>query len=591
MTGGERKEVELLRGIGVSSGIVIGSAYLLERGVPEPVQYCHLADDAAEQEIERFKKALRESREQLNRIKKKVELDKVGREHIRIIDAHLLILKDQMLINDTIRVIKEQKINAEWALKMVLKDLKDFFDRIDDTYLRERSADIEHTVNRVLGNLMGRKHESVADLKEPCIVVAHDLAPTDTAQMARGRVLGFLTDIGGKTSHTAIMAKSLDIPAVVGLESVTHKVETGDTVIVDGTTGTVIVNPSRSVLDIYRKRRERYARYGRALHNYKDLPSETTDGRYIKIMGNLEIVEEMDAFLEHGAEGIGLYRTEFLYLNRRELPTEQEHLTAYKEVAGRMAPHPVVIRTLDIGGDKLPHSVDVPSEMNPAMGLRAIRFCLRRLDIFKTQLRAILRASAFGKIRIMFPMISGVDELRRAKEVLEEVKQELRSEGVRFDEKIEVGAMIEVPAAAAIADLLAREVDFFSIGTNDLLQYSLAIDRVNEHVAYLYEPFHPAVLRTVKGVVDAAREAGIDVGVCGEMAGEPESALIFVGFGIDRLSMNSFSILRVKKLIRSVSYADARLISEAAMNFSTAREVEAYISSRISSVYRDELWA
>jgi len=586
-----KKQVILMKGIGVSSGIAIGKAYLLERGIVEPAQYCYIDKSEAEGEIERFKNALKESRDQLLRIKKKMEEDKRGKEHIRIIDAHLMILKDHMLINDTIRIIREEKINAEWALKNVLRGLMEYFNKIDDEYLRERGSDIEHIFNRVLINLMGKKHESIAEIKEPSVVIAHDLAPTDTAQMVKGTVLGFLTDVGGLTSHTAILSRSLEIPAIMGLETITRKVETGDTVIVDGTTGTVIINPSESVIEVYRKRIERFRDYGRALLHYRDLPSETTDGRRVKLMGNIEMIEEINPLIDHGAEGIGLYRTEFLYLNRKDLPTEEEHLKAYKQVVKKMSPNPVIIRTLDIGGDKFFAHEDLAEETNPALGLRAIRFCLKNTEIFKAQLRGILRASANGKVKVMFPMISGIDELRRAKSMLEEAKAELKAEGRSFDPKMEVGAMIEVPSAAIIADLIVREVDFISIGTNDLLQYSLAIDRVNEHVAYLYEPFHPAALRIIKTVADAANKAGVSVGVCGEMAGEPEYALILLGFGLNNLSMNAFSILRVKRLIRSVSFAEAKKICKTILGFATAKEVESYIGSRMPELYKEEFWS
>lgn len=586
-----RKQVVLMKGIGVSSGIVIGRVYLLDRGIVEPAHYCYLDKGETENEIERFKNAIKESRDQILRIKKKMEADGKGKEHIRIIDAHQMILKDQMLINDTVKVIKEERVNAEWALKKVLKDLMEYFEKIDDVYLRERGADIEHTVNRVLVNLMGRKHESISEIKTSSVIVAGDLSPADTAQMVKGTVLGFLTEVGGFTSHTAIMARSLEIPAVVGLDSITRKVETGDAVIVDGTTGTVLINPSESVIEVYRKRKERYESYGRALLNYKDLPCETTDGRRIRLMGNMEMVEEADSLQQHGAEGIGLYRTEFLYLNRAALPTEEEHFKAYKAVAKRSAPHPVIIRTLDVGGDKMLQDVESFKEPNPALGLRAIRFCLKNPDIFKVQLRGILRASVTGNIKVMFPMISGIDELRHAKAVLEEAKDELGKEGKPFNPKIEIGAMIEIPSAAIIADLIAKEVDFVSIGTNDLLQYSLAIDRVNEHVAYLYEPFHPAVLRIIKTVADAAQKAGISAGVCGEMAGQPEYALILLGFGIDHLSMNAFSILKVKRFIRSISYSETRKICKHVLGFATAKEVENYVLGRLPELYKEEFWS
>lgn len=587
----DKKQVVLMKGIGVSSGIVIGKAHLVERGVVEPAHYCHLDISETPKEIDRFKKALKDSRNQLMRLRKKLESDGQGKEHIRIIDAHLMILKDQMLIKDTIKVIEEERVNAEWALKKVLISLKEFFNKIDDEYFRERSADIEHIVNRVLLNLMGKKHESVAALKEPSVLVAHDLSPTDTAQLVKGMALGFLTDVGGRTSHTAIMARSMEIPAVVGLESVTRKIEQGDQVIIDGTTGTVIINPSESVIDVYKKRRERYENYGRSLFHYKDLPSETTDGRRVTLMGNMEIIEEIDSLVDHGAEGIGLYRTEFLYLNRSDLPTEQEHLDAYRQVARKMAPNPVVVRTLDVGGDKLITQVETMDEPNPALGLRAIRFCLKYTDIFKTQLRGILRASAHGKLRIMFPMISAIEEIRRAKEILEVCKKELSDEGIPYDPDIEVGVMIEVPSAAMIADLIVKEVDFISIGTNDLLQYSMAIDRVNEHVAYLYEPFHPAVIRMIKTVAEAANKAGVSVGVCGEMAGEPEYAFILLGFGVGTLSMNAFSILRVKRLIRSVSFSEASKVCGEILGFDNSKDVENFITTSLPSLYKEEFWS
>jgi len=578
-----------MRGIGVSSGIVIGKAYVVDRRT-DAVQFCHLDPSQAHSEVKRFTGAVSESKKQLRRITRMLTKEGRGKEHIGIIDAHLMILKDQMLINDTIKLIKQERMNAEWALKTVLKGIRELFDKMDDRYFKERSSDIEHIVDRIIMNLSGEEHASIADIEEPSVVVAHDLSPADTAQMVKGKVVAFLTDIGGKTSHTAIMARSLEIPAVVGLENVTRNAEAGDTIIVDGMTGAVIINPSESVLHVYERRRSKYASYDKELHHYRNLPAETLDGRRIRLMGNMEIAEEITSLLDHGAEGIGLYRSEFLYMNRKDLPTEEEHMASYVHVAKQMSPRPVVVRTLDIGGDKFLSPMEVADEINPAMGLRAIRLCLKRPDMFITQLRGILRASAHGKLKVMFPMISGIDELRRAKAIFEETKEELRRENKPFDPDIEVGVMIEVPSAAFIADLLAKEADFFSIGTNDLLQYSLAIDRVNEHVAYLYEPFHPAVLRIIKNVVDCAKQRGISVSVCGEMAGEPEHALMFIGMGLEQLSMNAFSLLRVKRLVRSVRYEDAKDIVTMALTLSTAREVENYVSSKVIELYREEFW-
>jgi phosphotransferase system enzyme I (PtsI) len=583
-----KKEVVLFRGIGVSSGIVIGKAHLIINAKEDAVQFGHIDSTLVDAELERFSKALIKSIEQLQSIKKKLSAEGGGKEHIGIIDAHEMMLNDEMLIEDTKRLIKDKKMNVEWALNTVLKDITELFGRMDDEYLKERSSDIGHIVDRILLNLSGGKRAGLSDITEPSIVVAHDLSPTDTAEMVKTKVLGFLTDIGGRTSHTAIMARSLEMPAVVGLEDITANVKTGDTLIVDGMTGAVIVNPSENVKKVYEKRKKRYLKYDKALHHYRDLPAETRDGQKISLMGNIELVDEVGSLLEHGAEGIGLYRSEFLYLNRKELPTEAEHIAAYKHVAKKAAPYPVVVRTLDIGGDKLLDNVSPIDETNPAMGLRAIRLCLKRTDIFRTQLRGILRASAYGKLKILIPMLSGIDELRRAKALIEEAKAELREEGKDFDDAIQVGSMIEVPSAALIADLFAKESDFLSIGTNDLLQYSLAIDRVNEHVAYLYEPFHPAVLRMIKGVVDAAREQNISVSVCGEMAGEPEHAVIFLGMGLDKLSMSAYSLLRVKRIIRAVSFEEAKNISSEALKFSTAREVESFVTARLKDYYEDE---
>jgi len=578
----------VLKGIGVSPGISIGRAFLVEGGRLETPAYCYLDLAYIPLEVKRFKKAVQESKDQLLKIRNKLLNDVKGKDHIRIIDAHLLMLEDKMLIDDTIKTIKNEKVNVEWAIRMVMKEIRDFFDSIDDEYIRERGSDIDHICDRVLKNLMGKKHETIAEIKEEVIVIAHDLAPTDTVQMVKGKVLGFLTDIGGKTSHTAIVARSLEIPAVVGLENITQKVNAGDTLIIDGTSGMVVINPSKKVISDYEKKKGQYSDYERLLHHYKKLPAEMLDGRRVRLMGNIEMVEEIPSLIDHGAEGIGLYRTEFLYLNRKDLPTEDEHFKVYKGVVERVSPHPTIIRTLDIGGDKFLSQMELAPEMNPAMGLRAIRFCLKEPDIFKTQLKGVLRASVYGNLKIMFPMISGVEELRKAKAIMEEAKEELRKEQKPFNPKIFVGAMIEVPSAAIIADILAREVDFFSIGTNDLLQYSLAIDRVNEHVAYLYEPLHPAALRIIKNVVGAAHSAGIAVGVCGEMAGEPEHALILLGLGIDQLSMNALSILKVKKIIRSIKYSDAKEIAETALAFSTASEIERFIRDEMKKRFPDE---
>ncbi|MFQ5585904.1 MAG: phosphoenolpyruvate--protein phosphotransferase [Thermodesulfobacteriota bacterium] len=551
-------------GIGVSPGIAIGKAFLFSTEKLEVPAFCYLDKKKLDHEIDRFTDAVNTSKAQLQKIREKLLEDGKGRgkEHVRIIDAHIMMLDDDMLVNDTMKIIRKDGVNAEWALKLVLQSIKEFFDEIEDQYLRERGSDIEYIGDRILSNLMGRKREKMPQIDEEVIIIARDLAPTDTAQIPGSKIKGFLTDLGGRTSHTAVFARAIEIPAVVGLDDITKLASNGDTLIVDGNSGAVVINPTEEVIEEYRRIKEEFSSYEHALHHYTTLPAVTVDGYSMKLMGNIEFVEEVPGLIEHGAEGIGLYRTEYLYLNRRDLPSEEEHFQAYKKVAEMVKPHDTIIRTLDIGGDKFLSQLEAIEEANPALGLRAIRFCLKRTDIFKTQLRGILRASVYGKIKIMFPMISGVRELRMAKTILDDVKTELKQKGQPLDENMEVGIMIEIPSAALIADLLAKEVDFFSIGTNDLLQYCLAIDRGNDHVDYLYDPLHPAVLRIIKSVVRAARYAGIEVGLCGEIAGEPQYTKVLIALGLDQLSMNALSILRVKKAVRSLNYAEILQMTE-----------------------------
>ncbi len=572
----------VLRGIAVSPGIAIGRVYLIKKGEMETPALCHLDPSYLSKEIERFKDALERSKEQLLKIKERVIERKGGKEHAYIIDAHIMILEDRMLIDDTIKTIRNQRVNAEWAFKQVLKGFIDIFSNIDDEYFRERASDIEHVGARVLRNLTGEPHEGISNISEKVVVVAHDISPADTAQMSKENVVGFATDAGGRTSHTAIIARSLEIPAVVGLEEITEAVKPDDVVIVDGLNGKVVINPSRKVFKEYLKSQQRYIYFEKELLKLKGLPAVTKDGKKISLYGNIEMPYEVHSVIDHGGEGTGLYRTEFLYLNRDDLPSEEEHLATYREVIESVAPYPVTIRTLDAGADKLFSSGRHPDEINPALGLRAIRFCMKRKDIFKTQLRAILRAGVFGRARVMFPLVSGVEELRLIKGILNEAKEELKEEGIAYAEGMPVGIMIEVPSAAVIADILAKEVDFFSVGTNDLLQYSLAIDRLNEHVAYLYEPLHPSILRLIKGIVDAGRAAGIEVGICGEMAGEIETVMILLGFGFEQMSMNALSIPKVKGLIRNITFERAKGIAEQALTFSTAEEVRALLAEEMS---------
>jgi phosphotransferase system enzyme I (PtsI) len=570
------KENFLLRGIGVSQGVAIGKAFLLKRSKLEVSEYAHIPMKEISREVERFKTAVEDTRQHLMMVKEKIQ-QRGYQEAGHIIDAQLMIIEDRALVDRTIQHIQEDQIDATGALKSSLQDIHAAFEDIGDEYLRERKSDIDFLGERIMRNLLGKEQEFSPKIQEKVILVAHDLSPVDTASLDITQVLGFITERGGRTSHTAIMARALEMPAVVGLENVTQELNTGDVIIVDGLIGVVIVNPDPETLREYADKKQRYEELEKELFKYKQLPAETKDGFRIKIYANIELVEELPSVLEHGAEGIGLYRTEFLYLNRKDLPTEEEHFAIYKSVVEKMSPYPVTIRTIDLGGDKFISHIELAEEMNPAMGLRAIRFCLKEVEIFKTQLRAIFRASALGKVRLMFPMISGFQEVVQIKAILREVKNDLMRQGLPFDHELEIGIMIEIPSAVTIADILAREVDFFSIGTNDLIQYSLAIDRVNEHVSYLYEPLHPAVLRLIRSVIDAAHKAGIEVGMCGEMAGESIYVPILVGLGLDELSMNALSILKVKKMIRSVSYKEAREFLKEIYELYTASEIEEYL--------------
>jgi phosphotransferase system enzyme I (PtsI) len=574
-----------LRAVGVSPGIAIGPVMIADRS-RVAVEETEITPAEIPAEVARFKDALAAAEKELRRIKQEIEADR-GPEHLYVIDAHLLILRDGMLFNETIGNIELGLINAEAALKRTLLKFKEFFDAIGDEYLRERSGDVETVVERILRCMVGKCQQSLNEVAGRVVVVAHDLSPADVLQIDKSKVIGFVTDLGGKTSHSAILARALEIPAVVGLERVTSELSDGDILIVDGATGVVVINPDPETFRDYLRRKQHYEYMEREFLKLKDLPAVTTDGHRMLLMGNVEFIEEIPSLKGHGGEGVGLYRTEMLFFNRQELPDEEEQFAAYAEVVRAMAPAPVTIRTLDVGGDKFVANLNLADELNPALGLRAIRLSLRQPETFMPQLRAILRVSALGKVRIFFPMISGVAEIRSVKVHLDAAKQQLRAEGIPFDEKIEIGIMIEIPSAVIVADLLAREVDFFSVGTNDLIQYSLAIDRTNEHLTHLYEPLHPAVLRSLKIVVDAAHAAGIDACMCGEMAGEPDYLPILLGLGFDELSMNAVSILRVKRILRRCSRKEAEVLVARALTFPTALEVESFLNSEIAAHYAD----
>lgn len=576
-----QRQVHILHGVPASAGIAIGYAVILDTKKIERYPKIRITTSLVEDEIRRFHDAVSASNKQITEAIRELENHNVVKEHSFILETHLMMLSDPALTGRVEQLISQENINAEWALKIALTEIEKDFESIGDEYIKSRVDDTTFVGERLLRNLIGKKMSSF-HLLENSVIIAHDLSPADTAMMNKEKVLGFATDVGGVTSHTSIIAHSLEMPAVVGLENASSTVSPGDKVIVDGISGLVIVNPSESQVSEYEQRARSYLSLELKLKEKAKSPAITKDGKYVKIKGNLEFKEEVKTVLDHGAEGIGLYRTEFLYLNRNRIPSEEDHFDAYKAVVEAVSPYNTVIRTLDLGGDKFYSSLgELKNEMNPVMGLRAIRLCLREVEIFKVQLRGILRASHYGNVSIMFPMISGMEELMRAKEVLEETKEDLRKQSIPFDENIPVGIMVEVPSAATIADILATEVDFFSIGTNDLIQYALAIDRKNEYVNYLYEPLHPAVLRLIKFTIDAAHNSGIPVSMCGEMAGRVIYTPILLGMGIDTLSTNAFSISHVKEMARKLSLEKCRQLVENIYQIKTAQEIYDFINREI----------
>jgi len=577
----------VLQGIGVAPGIAIGKAYRVDRDKVSLVYYYLPSPAQIKREKDRFNAAVERAEADLKEIRSKMA--GVFPEHAYIIDTHIHILRDKMLYDETVRIIDQQAINAEWALRQALEKAQQIFAKIDDEYIRSRFSDVDFVAERILQNLTGQNKQSVAGIRERVIVVAQDLSPADTIQLQVEKTLAIVTDMGGKTSHTAIITRSLDIPAVVGLEKVYHAVRSGELMVVDGHAGKVIVDPDEELLNYYYERQYQFERYRKEVVRCAELPAETEDGYTIRIQANIELLEEVVAVIDNGAEGVGLYRTEYLYLNLDQPPDEETLFWDYRELAEIIYPETVTIRTLDLGADKLNTRMRGSTETNPALGLRSIRLCLQEDETFRTQLRAILRVSGITKnVKIMFPMISGVGELRAAKTVLEEVKQSLIQESIEFDKDLQVGIMIEVPSAVAVADLLAREVDFFSIGTNDLVQYALAIDRVNEHVAHLYEPLHPAILRMIKQAADAGRQAGIPVSLCGELAGEPLYIPILLGFGLDSLSMNPLAVPRVKKIIRNASIEESKACLEEVLQFTTAGQINDYLCELAWRRFRED---
>jgi phosphotransferase system enzyme I (PtsI) len=566
----ESKEI-ILNGISASPGICIGKAYLVDREGVDIVKRYHILESGLQNEKNRFKKAVKQSKEELNDI---IANTSEGlRQHSDILNSHILLLQDKMFFDRTLETIERERVNAEWALKKVQANVMAMFQDISDPYLKDRAMDVVHVSERIMMHLAGVNSVNIADIDKRVILVANDLSPAQTSQINLERIKGFVTVRGGITSHTSIIARTLGIPAVQGVAEATTRIHTDDIIIVDGSVGHVVINPTEQTLVMHEERQERFESFRASIARISHRPAETTDGLRIRVMGNIEQPEQVVSVLDNGGEGIGLYRTEFQYLARARFPEENELFEKYRDVVEVMPSAPVTIRTLDINGDKAVHSSNLV-ESNPVLGLRAIRYCLQRPEVFQTQLRAILRAATFGDVRVLFPMISTFEELTASKKMLEQAMESLDKSSIEFNRDIPVGVMIEVPSLAIMADRIAPEVDFFSIGTNDLIQYSLAVDRANKNVAHLYNPLHPAVLRLLKFVSDAAKDHKIQLFMCGEMASDPFNLPILMGLGLDELSMNPQAIPMAKNVIRTLSAAETRPLLETALMRTTAKDVE-----------------
>lgn len=566
-----------MQGIAASPGIAIGKVYLFKKESLD-MDLQTIEENQINYEIKRFEEAKVKTKIQLEAIQNKIA-DNMSDEEVEIFSAYLMMISDPTLTYSVERYIKVYKLKAEVALDRSINEIWEMFQSIDDEYLKERATDIRDVGTKMMFNLMGKEMANLSHLDHEIIVVSTELTPSDTAQMDSDKVLGFVTEGGGRTSHTAIIAKSLEIPAVVGVHDATSLLKDGEMAIVDGNSGLVIFNPTEEQLDKYNLLKDNYELNKKKLQELRDLPAITIDGRRVELAANIGVPKDIKASLKNGAEGIGLFRTEFLFMNRVTFPSEDDQFKAYRMVAEDMEGRPVIIRTLDIGGDKNIGYMDFPKEMNPFLGWRAIRMCLDRPDILKTQLRAILRASHYGYLRIMYPMIISLEEIRKAKQVLDDAKDELRKSNIPFDKNIQVGIMVETPAAALIADRLIEEVDFFSIGTNDLAQYTLAVDRGNETIAHLYQPTHPSVLKLIKMVIDASHQAGKWTGMCGELAGDEEAVIVLLGMGLDEYSMSAGSIPIIKKIIRNTSFTEAKRIADQVLLMSTTDEIAKYLDN------------
>ncbi|NOY57701.1 MAG: phosphoenolpyruvate--protein phosphotransferase [Calditrichaeota bacterium] len=581
----KQKSEQILAGVPASPGIIMGRVFLLSGDVVKVAPRA-LQESEILEEVEKFRAAVAKAKQDIQKLREKAA-NSLGEESAQIFEAHQLMLEDDLIIDETVRRIQTEKINADLAFFEIMEKFETSIANFQDEHFKSRAIDLRDVKRRVIHNIQG-DFIYLLKIQEPAIIVARELTPSDTVNLDRDKVLGFATDFGGSTSHVAIMARSMKVPSVVGLLQACQSIQTGDWIILDGNEGTLVVHPTPETTQKYQQRLDLFHTFERKLDKIKKLPARTKDGKDIELSANIEFEREAANVREMGGDGVGLYRTEYHYLARQKLPGENELFNEYARTVKALKGKPIIFRTADLGGDKLPRSIEMPPEENPFLGMRAIRlFRNQNQDIFKTQLRAIVRASAFGRVRILFPMISCVSEIRYCQNLLKETKEELKQEGVSFSKDIPVGAMIEVPSSAVIADLIAEECDFLSIGTNDLIQYSLAVDRGNEHVAYLYNPFNPAILRMIRDIIHKGHQKGVWVGMCGEMASDPLSTMLLIGMSLDEFSVSLVSLLLIKAIIRRVDYSECENLAQKALNFTTTRDVDKYLRSVFSKKFRD----
>jgi len=575
----------LLKGVPASPGIAISKVFKL-KSESISIDPTIVDDSSVDTEVEKFVKAVEKSKSELKSLQSKV-VRKVGLENAKIFDVHQLLLEDSVIIEETIHSIKKENKSAEFAFFHIMQKYENTLNGSSTNHFQNRSSDLRDVKRRVIRHIQGDRTDQLNQLSGSAVIVTNDLTPSDAVMLEKRKVLGFATDLGGRTSHAAIMARSMEVPSVVGLRRIFNLVEEGDRIVIDGNEGKVLIQPDEKTINHYRKLQEKYYDTNRKLDEIRDLKCLTIDGKEIELSANLEFSDEAESVKSHGAKGVGLYRTDYIYLTKKELPTEEEQFQEYRKIVKKISPDPVIIRTMDLGGDKLPKSFLIPPQENPFLGWRAIRISLERKDIFETQLRAILRASGVGNVKILFPMISGLDEVHECKKALENAKAELQKEGIKYDLDIEIGVIIEVPSAALLADKIAKEVDFLSIGTNDLVQYLLAVDRGNERIAYLYQHLHPAILRMIKQIIMAGHQEGVWVGMCGEMASDPLSTLILVGMDLDEFSVSPIAVPEIKKIIRSTEYREAARIAKKVLQFDRPSEVERFMTKVVRKKFKN----